>query len=341
MRDLIIFSFNQTNSGQEIAAKTHLTPKQQIEIYHDFSIDPDIQFVLLSTCYRSDILIWSQKPKLALIEIFSQKIPNFSLNREKCQIFKDKEAFFYLLKVYLGLLSNLICETEISSQIKNAFNLSRANNRTQKELADVFLNIQKQGKAIKQKFNLSAGSLSHAYLAFQNAWQNISNDSLILVCGFGQINKKILKYFKKKKSKPQKIILFTKHKLPEAKKFIKKEEIKNIKIESYSKLRNYLAKANCVFLATNTRRPILQDNYLDIINSRSKKLNIFDLSMPSDCETKIKKSRQVNYFDINFLDKKAKKNQILKERKKKETLKYIEQNNQETITKAQTNLKAR
>jgi len=329
MHKLTIFSFNHNDASQNVVAKMYFTKKQAEAIYANKNISNDIQLVLLSTCYRSDILIWSDKPLKELTLIFKNNLPNFSSCFSSVKTFQGINASLYLLKVSMGLESSIIGETEIIKQIKDSLNLAKEKKRVKKDFLEIFKKNNELNKKMREKFNLNRGSISHAYLAFCQALQICPEKSLILFCGFGDINQKIAKYFHKidNRIKPNfKMVFFTKYKKTEARDFIKKEKIKKAEIKNYIWLKKYLAKAQCVFFATNTNKQILDNKYISILDLRKEKLIICDLSVPSDCEPKIQKHKNINYFNIKNLDKEVEKNQTKKEQKKKDFLNYAKTN---------------
>ena len=71
----------------------------------------------------------------------------------------------HLMKVTSGIDSFVIGETQITSQIKNAFKISLNNSSTGQILSKLIQFSLEAGKRIKNETKLSDGSLSTSYLS--------------------------------------------------------------------------------------------------------------------------------------------------------------------------------
>ncbi len=321
MGRFIIFSFPHSGATK----KLYLTKKQQEEIYRSKEINSEIHFVILTTCYRTDILVWSEGNSEELGKVFKKHIPGFASAFSRCRIIRGRLARMYFLRVFMGLESTLIGETEIVKQVRDSFGFSRRENRLNKELSEILKITRKIAKEMRNKFQLDRGSFSHAYLAFRRALIHCEQKALILLCGFGDTTQKIAKYFYKRGG--FEMIFFTGHLQSSAVDFIQKEKLTGAKVESYLNLKKYLKDSDCIFLATNNKkRPILREKYLSVLRSREKPLFVCDLSISPDCEKALQKHQKIIYCNIVDLDEEVRQNQLTKKCQKTAFLKFSRQN---------------
>lgn len=324
MNTITILSFHHQHHNTEILSQTFLEMHAQKRIYESFLSEKNI--LLLSTCYRNDILIFgSSERHNSLLKRVTKNIPEWKDHIQNAKIYTGADAITYFLQVSMGLKSTLIGETEITKQIQDSITFAQKYRKLSSEFCEFLKKIQELSKKFRKQFHFQKGSLSHAYLAFREAFSKYDKKSPILLCGFGNVHQKIIRYFQKKGDFP--IVLLSKCKKEAAEKFLEKNAPQANR-EDYEQFEKYIKTAQMVFFATKSKEPLFQKKHLQILKQRKNPLYIFDLSVPADVSHEIRSCEKVIYTQVEDLDKIVQKNQKKKNEKKQEFLNFLFLNNQ-------------
>src|ERR1700722_6536475 len=160
---------------------------------------PEISFVLLSTCNRTEIYFHAEDPS---------ETHTYLLNALRCEIeeeFEHKiysyfgnECFFHLARVTAGVDSALVGETEIQGQVKRAYEMAHALRSLDQELHFLFQKCLKIGKNVRSNTEFSYGlpSIEEAILNVGKKLLGNLEKRKILFVGLSEINHKIFVHFK-------------------------------------------------------------------------------------------------------------------------------------------------
>ena len=203
-----------------------------------------------------------------------------------------------LIQVSCGIDSQLIGETEITSQIKKSFKLSKDHGASKSILTRLVQTCLEAGKKARSKTKLSEGSLSISYAAIDKI-SKLVNDlehKSVLIIGAGMTGKSVSLRLKKKGVKN---IFISNRSDKRGIALSKKIGAKFIKFDDYLGI---LPKVDIVITCTSAQYNLITTR--DIINVLDKNPSILlmDLALPSNIEKSanyIPNTKVLNLDDIN------------------------------------------
>lgn len=148
--------------------------------------------VLLSTCNRTEIYFSAENLAAAhsdLLAILRQNISN-SFDQRLYSYF-GLDCFIHLAKVTAGLDSAIVGETEIQSQVKNAYLRAQNYFKLSSCLHFVFQKSLRIGKSFRDKNQIKAPSLYAIIWELCNFHQIHWDRAKILLVGFSDTNRKM------------------------------------------------------------------------------------------------------------------------------------------------------
>ena len=234
-------------------------------------------------------------------------------------IFENGErAFKHLLRVACGLESFVIGETEILSQLKDAYHTAKMEGRCSSELGRYFEAAIKVGKMVRRETKISEGKVSAVSLAFDHVHDLLGNleGKKVLVIGAGEIGTKVAKALKGQKV--EKILVANRG-------YERAIELaREIGGSAYqlSHLDTLLQGVEIVICATSAPHYILTGERIRPIK---QKLVVVDLSVPRNVDESIKEFENVKLITFKDLAERANKNLKMRMGEVKRVEKIIEQ----------------
>jgi glutamyl-tRNA reductase len=282
--------------------------KADATIRGKFSLDTNAQSVLIeqakaegieslivtSTCNRTEIYGFANHP-YELIKLLCEN-SNGSVEefREVAYIYKNQEAVNHMFRVGTGLDSQILGDFEIISQIKIAFNQSKA-----KDLVNTFLDrlvnsVIQASKKIKTDTEISSGATSVSFASVQYIIRNVENigDKNILLFGTGKIGRNTCENLvKHTKNGHITLVNRTKNK---AEKIAGKL---NVIVKDYANLQEEIHQADVLVVATGAKNPTIDKTLLNL----KKPLLILDLSIPRNVNPDVEQIEGVTLIHLDHL----------------------------------------
>ena len=159
------------------------------------------EVVLLSTCNRVEIYGATErasgdiKSLFRLLSAESRELDNY------IYVHEDVHAVRHLLRVTAGLDSVMLGETEITGQMKKAYEIARANGLTDRVLNRLFQRAFQATKEIRTHTAIGRGAVSIKSAAVELMGNNLGEDLArrsIMVIGAGQMAESCLRLLVKK-----------------------------------------------------------------------------------------------------------------------------------------------
>jgi len=176
--------------ADQIAAARHLMQCKQLS-----------EAVLLWTCNRVEIYGVSTDPKQDISEMLPCMAGKKVDVTSGIYCHEGNDAITHLFKVISGLDSMVLGETEITGQVKHAYENAHAAGITGKVLNKVFQKAMETAKAVRTKTNIGKGATSVGSVAVLHA-QRIFGEQLaekkVMVIGAGQMAEAVAKHLAKK-----------------------------------------------------------------------------------------------------------------------------------------------
>jgi len=251
---------------------------------------------VLSTCNRTEIYGIAESADDLVNLLCLETLGDIQTFNQSSYIKNGIAAIEHIFDVAAGLDSQILGDYEIVGQLKNAAKFSKQHNYLGAYLERLVNTVLQSSKLIKNKTQLSSGTVSVAFAAAQYIKKHTRNirDKNILVIGTGKIgsntSKNIVDYLGTKN-----ITLINRS--PE--KAIELANQLNIKAVCISNLQQQIESADIILVATNAEEPVVLASH---IKAGKSKL-IIDLSIPCNVEEGVRNMQGVTMVNVDELSK--------------------------------------
>ncbi|NQT95031.1 MAG: glutamyl-tRNA reductase [Candidatus Omnitrophica bacterium] len=238
--------------------------------------------VIVSTCNRVEIYASTEdikKSKEAIVDFICRY---HEVNKSKLlpylYIYEERTALKHLAEVVSGLDSLIVGETQVLSQVKEAFLESKNANFMSRPLEACFNQAFYIAKKVHRETGVSDGKVSVASIAiaFLKERLGILTDKKMLVIGAGKVTKLILQYIEKEKLD---IVFLSNRTLSKARDIAKAADATVVR---FDKLKEYFKEADIIITATASPHTIVKRDWAQALVV--KKLIMLDLAIPRDVE---------------------------------------------------------
>lgn len=268
-----------------------------------------IESIILSTCNRVEIyaLVTNIEAGIERIRSFLSNFHNIPLNEFQAHLYSffDFDVVKHLFSVASGIESMVIGETQIQSQVKQAFELAQKHKSVGPVLSTLFRNALTVGKRVRNETAISTLSLSisrHALNLMEQYYSNLTKLN-VLVIGVGVISEITLRLLLKRGANNVKILNRTEQ--------YARELAKVFGIEAFGldKLKECIKEADVIISSTSAPHIILDYDFVNgAMEQRDRPLLIIDLAVPRDVDAEVNKLENVKLFDIDDLNEKIEYN---------------------------------
>jgi len=148
------------------------------------------EIVLLSTCNRIEIYGTTKRAGSDIKSLFQLLCSESRDLNPYIYLYDDADAARHLLRVTAGLDSVMLGETEITGQMKKAYEIARANGLTDRVLNRLFQRAFQATKEIRTHTAIGRGAVSIKSAAVELVGKNLGEDLArrsIMVIGAGQM----------------------------------------------------------------------------------------------------------------------------------------------------------
>src|SRR6266478_4050282 len=156
------------------------------------------EIVLLSTCNRVEIYTVTERPTTdikSLIQLLSSEPRKLD---DQIYVHEDAAAVRHLLRVTAGLDSMVLGETEITGQIKNAYEIARNAGLTGRVLNRLFQRAFQVTKEIRTRTGIGRGTVSIKSTAVELIGKTDLSQQSIMVLGAGEMAENCVRLLVKK-----------------------------------------------------------------------------------------------------------------------------------------------
>lgn len=250
--------------------------------------------IVTSTCNRTEIYGFAKHPYELIKLLCDNSNGTVEEFREVAFIYKNQEAVNHMFRVGTGLDSQILGDFEIISQIKNAFNQSKALNLVNTFLDRLVNCVIQASKKIKNETEISSGATSVSFASVQYIIRNVEDigDKNILLFGTGKIGRNTCENLVKH-SKNGHITLVNRTK-NKAEKLAGKL---NVIVKDYANLQEELQQTDVLVVATGAKNPTIDKTLLNL----KKPLLILDLSIPRNVNPDVEQIEGVTLIHLDYL----------------------------------------
>lgn len=290
------------------------------EIKERFSL-PELMF--LSTCNRVEFQLCSHEivNKSFLFDFFQALYPTLSEEQltnllSSSEVFSGVDAVKHLLRVASSIDSMVVGEREIITQVRNAYELSKANGLTGDFIRLLVKHTIETAKQVYTETNIAKKPVSVVSLAYHRLKQlNIPLDARILIIGAGVTNTNMSRFLKKHGFTNFSVFNRT---LSKAEKLA---QDLNGKAFPLVDLATYNAGFDVIITCTGSESHIISPElYENLLQGETDKKVVIDIAIPQDLSPEITEKYKVTHISVNLLQQIS--NENLKERSKE--VKHVE-----------------
>src|SRR5882672_8074152 len=258
------------------------------------------EVVLLSTCNRIETYGITSGPVEDVGSMFRLLCPEPFDIRSHLYAHEHLDAVRHLFRVTAGLDSMLFGETEITGQIKNAYEIARAAGLTGGVLNRVFQRAFQVGKEVRTQTGIGLGATSVGGVAAELARQIFSRDfsrQSVLIIGAGTMGEACVRHLSRKGAGS---ILISNRSLDRANHLA--NEIGG-RVVPFEECRTAIGDVDIVIASTSCAQTILtrQDVQKLMVRRRHRPLLLIDISVPRNIDPTVQGLNNVYLYDIDDL----------------------------------------
>ncbi len=259
--------------------------------------------VILSTCNRVEMYVSSLEGTLSVEDILSffADFHKIALNEFSPYMYhyKDDRAVNHLFFVTASLDSMVLGESQILSQVKEAYTTASTEESTGKVMNQLFqqaLNVAKivhtQTSIGKRKVSISSVAVEFAEKIFQDF-----TGKMVLVVGAGEMCELLLKHLYEEGARTIVVANRTFERAQEIANAFQGQAIK------YELLGEYLAKADIIISSTSAPHYVIHADQVKeaIRHRRGNPMFLMDIAVPRDIEPEVAKIDNVYLYNIDDL----------------------------------------
>ena len=285
---------------EKIAFSTSSVPIALSSFTQSFPLS---EAVILSTCNRVEIYATSPGNSLnkeALLDFFSAF---HGLPKEKfadhMYHYQDMNAVKHLFFVASSLDSLVRGETQILSQVKEAYMMATSAETTGSILNQLFQRSLNVAKDVHTRTNIGRGKVSVSSVAVDLAIKVFKDfsDKTIFIIGAGEMCELVLKHLVEHGAKTA---IVANRNYDKAKALAEEYDGKAI---NYQSLEDYLPQADIIISSTASPRPVIHTEHIKhaIKARRGNPMLLIDIAVPRDIDPEIAKIDNVYLYNIDDL----------------------------------------
>lgn len=262
------------------------------------------EVVLLCTCNRTEVyantparrdLAYGDFIQAAKKSLYSElQIANYEL--QYFYFLQNEDVIKHLFRVGAGLDSQVIGESQIQGQVKNAYSHAKELGTTGKYFNNLFQKAIEAGKIVRRTTKISEGNISIGTVALRLAENLLGtlNGKKILIIGTGKTGELVAKYLADKGVSGSFVANRTHEKAIELASKIGGRAVR------FNNLKNEIKDTDIVISATASPHFILKKEMIkEIMSHRRAHLCLMDLALPRDIDPEIKCINNVSLCNLD------------------------------------------
>ncbi len=304
--ELVVFGVNHVSAPLAIREALYLAEPRMAEFLRRWhERDPEDEIVGLCTCNRTELYGFSSGEEDKLRDAFPAHLAAATTApvdsfMQYSYLHKGPRAVQHLFRVATGIDSMVIGESQILSQLRQAYALAKdcaATGALMNALLDRALRV---GKRARTETDIGAGNLSVASVAVSLAgrvFSQLSRHSVLLL-GAGETGELTARHLLEAGVREIRVA----NRTPERAKALA-EALPRARPVPFEPLLDSLVEADIVMAATGAERPIITEELVrQAMDRRGGRMLVFlDLSVPRNVDPAVESLEQVIAYDIDSL----------------------------------------
>lgn len=254
------------------------------------------ELFILSTCNRTEIFGFADNASQLIQLLCSQTIGDTATFLDLCYIRQGIEAVQHIFEVGAGLESQILGDYEIIGQLKQSVKFAKERGFIGAFSERLVNCVLQSTKVIKNKTELSGGTVSVSFAAVQYIKKNITDiqNKKILLLGVGKIGRNTCKNLVDYLETTNITLINRSHEKASA--LATELGISSAPIDQLS---SFIRSSDIILVATNSNEPIILKSHLE---NQSSKL-IIDLSIPYNVEKAAEELSNITLINVDQLSK--------------------------------------
>ena len=303
---ILVVGLNHKSAPVEVREKLAFNPNSINTALSHFSQkyqDQNAEIVILSTCNRVELYISSQDGAIKVEDVFSflADFHKIELNTFSPYMYhyKDDRAVNHLFFVTSSLDSMVLGESQILSQVKEAYTMAAMEEATGKILNQLFQQALNAAKIVHTRTSIGKRKVSISSVAVEFA-EKIFQDftgKIVLVVGAGEMCELLLKHLYEEGART---FIVANRSYERAEELANEYHGQAIK---YELLGEYLEKADIVISSTSAPHYVIHADQVKeaIKHRRGNPMFLIDIAVPRDIEPEVTNIDNVYLYNIDDL----------------------------------------
>jgi glutamyl-tRNA reductase len=270
------------------------------------------EVVLVSTCNRVEIYGVGPQPRWRANRLFQELAGNDTDFSSYLYVKENTEAVEHLFSVVSGLDSMVIGETEITGQVKQAYQAAQQAGLTGRITNRLFQTALQTAKEIRTLTGIGRGSTSVGSVAVELAERIFDRDlsgRTVMIIGAGKMGEACVRHLAKKAARA---VLVANRSFERAANLATEIGGRAVRFEE---LLSALKEADIVVSSTGCPRTILKREDLVSIMPlrRNRPLFLVDIAVPRDIDADVQELPNVYLYNVDHLEAIVRENVRLRE----------------------------
>jgi len=283
---------------EKLAVRPSLLSCQSCRVKLGAGLD---EVVLLSTCNRVEVYGTASKVNGNVHRLFSQLGANEGDYAQYLYVKEGDEAAQHLFSVVSGLDSMVIGETEITGQVKNAYQAAQAAKLTGRVTNRLFQTALQTAKEIRTQTNIGRGAVSVGSVAVELAEKIFDKDlakKTVMIIGAGKMGEACVRHLAKKGARS---VLVSNRSFERAQGLAAEFGGRAVRFDECLAA---MVEADIVVSSTGCPQTILQRADLAPIMPlrRNRPLFLVDIAVPRDIDPDVEQLDNVYLYNIDHLE---------------------------------------
>jgi glutamyl-tRNA reductase len=303
--EIAVIGLSYKNADVDLRGEVAFTTSMKCQATQVFQEKHIKEFMILSTCNRSEIYIATQDMErdIQTIKNYYKKLAGTKIE-DFLYVKQYEVAIQHIYQVASGLDSLILGEDEILGQMKQALDFSIEQGSSKKYLTKVVREAITFSKKVRNAYKLSENQLSVASIAIKYLKEVLGTleNQRILMIGTGEMGQLLLKYIELEKT--GQIYLTNRTHCKESADIYAGKNIVHIE---YDERYRYLDDVDIVISATASPHIIIERGYIDHVKPP---ITFLDMAVPRDIDPAIDTLDHVSVITLDTLRNIASKHQF-------------------------------
>jgi glutamyl-tRNA reductase len=299
---LFVVGLNHKTAPIELREQLAVSPSNLVGQTAELKLREELdEIVLLSTCNRVEIYAAARRPGRLTYSLLESLCPAPHDFGSCAYVYEDIEAARHLFRVAAGMDSMVLGETEISGQVKQAYETARAAKLTRGTLNRVFQSAFQVVKEIRTRTGIGRGATSIGGAGVELAEKIFGHDlskQSVMILGAGRMGEACVRHLNKKGAQS---ILVSNRSFDRAVELATQFQGRAVRFED---CRAAMAGVDIVVASTCCPKTLLHRADIEeaMAARRNRPLILIDISVPRNIDPEAQGVENVYLYNIDDLN---------------------------------------